>query len=150
MRIDATILAVLVLLGATQVHAEGPAYNEPAAKERCETEWPGNFQMTKFCLDQDAAGYREFTALRQSLDADLFVQSVDECVAEWPANFQMANFCAQERIKSLLSIEALQEDVPEAVGTEILGKCYADWGLNFQMVAFCMEQQVTAWKELQE
>lgn len=137
-------LAVVFACAATTLLAD---FDAGVAKARCESEWPGDFQMIKFCLDQQTSAAAKLDATVPSLD-DVMLARYRACVVEWGEDFQMRAFCLDQQVQARRQLPGILESVPSDIGQAISSKCSIEWGKDFVMLAFCFEQQASAWRSL--
>jgi hypothetical protein len=81
--------------------AEPPTDQEASAmiREHCAKEWPDDFQMRKFCEDQQYEGLRALRA--RSMIGTPLASIRTKCAIEWPDDYQMRDFCEKQQLKAL-------------------------------------------------
>ena len=85
---------------AARSSAEPPSDAAAAAmiRSHCAKEWPDDYQMRKYCEDQQYEGLRALRA-RQMTGALAKIRS--KCASEWPDDFQMRDYCEKQQLKAL-------------------------------------------------
>jgi hypothetical protein len=128
--------------------AQVPAYRADETKRFCEIEWPGDFTMQNYCIEQHQAGFAGFSELA-SREGELgMVSAMEACLEEWLPDWSMANYCAGQQLEGRDVLSQRLAEVPEDVAATITAQCEKDWRNDFAMLAYCAEQQVSAWKEI--
>jgi hypothetical protein len=81
-------------------------------KQHCATEWPDNFQMQEFCIQQQIKGMADFKAASESVGRPLDA-ALEKCVEEWTEhgvpNWQMIGFCSKQQADSYLRLHPSTE-----------------------------------------
>lgn len=79
---------------------------EAIIEKHCEEEWPDNYSMRQFCIDEEE---RAVAALRTGSPGDIpetiFRQIREKAAADWPSNFSMRLFTEQEEFKSYRKLQ---------------------------------------------
>ena len=71
-------------------------------KAKCEKEWPDDFAVQKFCIDQQMGSYSKLQA--KSMNVEPFVSIRSKCQREWPDDYSVRDFCEEEQIKAYNSL----------------------------------------------
>jgi len=66
-------------------------------KNLCEKEWPGDYKMQAFCLDQQNAALEAMATRNMT---GLFEDIRYKCAEEWPTDFKMRDFCEKQQIEA--------------------------------------------------
>jgi len=85
---------------AARSSAEPPSDAGAASmiRSKCASEWPDDYQMRKYCEDQQYEGLRALRA-RQMTGGLVRVRS--KCANEWPNDFQMRDYCEKQQLEAL-------------------------------------------------
>lgn len=141
-RLIAQIACITALAGAAKAE-----FDPALARTNCEAEWPGDFQMIRYCLDQQTTAAGKLAAILPTLD-DTMQARYAVCSAEWDADFTMRAYCLEQQIDARSRLPATLAPAPDDVAGGILDKCAADWGTDFAMLDYCAGQQIEAWQTL--
>lgn len=129
----------------------GPALAAPfdadAIKGKCQADWPDDFQMQSFCLDQQKAGHSEVEARRPQLDEEL-TRALAQCEAAWPLDWTVTAFCMNQNIAARAKIPVTLTGLPDDVAGQIAAKCEAEWPVDFTVQSYCVDQQVQGWRNV--
>lgn len=67
------------------------------AREHCRREWPGDFQMQRYCQHQQNVGMLQFKAVSDDLDKAI-EPALERCAEDWThdrlPDWQMIGYCA--------------------------------------------------------
>lgn len=98
------IVASLVAFMAAPAAAQE---NETMAKIRqlCETEWPGDYRMQEFCIEQQVKGANAvMDGWNAAAEGSDIQQIYARCYQEWTEgglpDWRMIDFCAEQQLKS--------------------------------------------------
>ena len=85
---------------AARSSAEPPSDATAAAmiRSHCTKEWSDDFQMRKYCEDQQYEGLR---ALRARQMTGVLAKIRSKCGSEWPDDFQMRDYSEKQQIEAL-------------------------------------------------
>jgi len=120
-----------------------------AAKQKCSTEWPSDFQMQAYCLKQQKTGFEQVDQQRGGLSAPLKA-SLQNCEAEWATDYQMQAYCLEKQVAAKRNLDNSALNVPSDVAETIMGGCNSEWSGDFVMIEYCAKKQVQGWKQLNE
>jgi len=71
-------------------------------KEKCEGEWPTDFQMQSYCRDKQTEALGKLAKGKPSdLSETQWNQIFGKCWAEWENDFQMTEYCVGKQIEGL-------------------------------------------------
>lgn len=82
--------------GATQAE-------ESVLKIYCHKEWPDNYEMESYCVDQQRKAVRALndrTAATASVPQEVFGRVRGFCSGEWPGNYEMRDYCEKQQIEA--------------------------------------------------
>lgn len=122
-------------------------FGEEAVRARCASEWPGDFRMQAYCLDQDRRGFTQVEASRSGLDAAMR-SALDSCAAQWPAEWRMIAYCLDQQIDGRNALPGAVADIPAHARDAILDTCAGEWPGDFRMQAYCTGVQADGWRRL--
>ncbi len=79
---------------------------ETVIRKHCEKEWPSDFSMRAYCIEQQQ---KALTELRRGRPADIpeniFELIRSKCAKEWPDDFGMRQYCEEEQIRSYRKLQ---------------------------------------------
>jgi hypothetical protein len=82
--------------------ANGPAIIE----KHCEEQWPQNYSMRAFCIEQEENALDQLKGGRPSdIPQEIFRKIRQRCAEQWPTNFSMRLFTEQEEFKSFRKLQ---------------------------------------------
>jgi hypothetical protein len=91
---------VLIALALASAPFDTKADYVVLAKEHCAREWPDDFQMQNYCLDQQLKGMLQFKAVSDDLGTKI-EKALERCTEEWTRDrlpdWQMIGHCAVEQ-----------------------------------------------------
>lgn len=124
-------------------------------KKAAFSEWPNDFEMQKYKIDNQIKAYKELMALRQAIrdESGIFDGIVKSAEKEWPNDFEMQLYKIRNQldaISSLAECEKEYADVPQEVLEQIRVKAMQEWPDDFEMQKYTIGNQVQAWRELQQ
>jgi hypothetical protein len=144
------ITAVLAIAFLEDSYAQGwrDGYKnaDQIIKNKCLQDWPQDFVMQKYCIDQQNEALAKLK-IRTSANTPkgVFVK----CEREWHYDFQMREYCIQEQVKSMNALnKSNPEDIPPNVLQMVRGKCAREWADDFQMREYCENEQFKAFRSL--
>lgn len=70
----------------------------PMIRSKCSQDWPDDFQMQKYCQDQQREALR---ALRGRQMRGGLARIRSKCVSDWPDDFQMRDYCESQQLEAL-------------------------------------------------
>lgn len=80
---------------------------EHIIKKHCENEWPDDFNMRAYCIDEQT---RALNLLKKGKPKDIpeniFLQVREKCAAEWPGDFNMQKYCEDEQLSAYRKLES--------------------------------------------
>lgn len=69
-------------------------YLNDIIKNNCQKEWPNDYRMQKFCIDQQKDALQKLRAGRPSdIPKDVFKKIRNKCSRKWKNDFRMVLFC---------------------------------------------------------
>ncbi len=83
--------------------AETEAYASAAIviQKHCEHEWPDDFSMRAYCIEQQEKALAELKRGRPSdIPEDVFRRIRQKCAGEWLTDFGMRQYCEEEQVKA--------------------------------------------------
>jgi hypothetical protein len=119
-------------------------------RQKCERDWPADFQMRAYCEKQQREAARVLSQEGPpGIQGDQAIGVRRKCAADWPADFQMRVYCEKQQGEALQVLsQGSPSDIPENQATVVRRKCASDWPADFQMRAYCEKQQYSAIREL--
>jgi len=75
-------------------------------KQKCEKDWPDDFAVQKFCIDQQK---RAVIALKRGrppnkMPREVFEKIRRKCFKDWPDDFAVRKFCEDQQIRAWQSL----------------------------------------------
>ncbi len=126
------------------------AYDDQAIVKRCDHEWGTDFNMVKYCRDeQRKAGIRTDAIHEQAKTMPDIQIVLDRCTAEWETDYTMVVYCHDEQLNALSKLSNKPAGVPHNIYDLIGRQCEAEWSTDYVMLAYCRDQQTSAWREIQ-
>ena len=118
-------------------------------------EWPDDYEMQKYKVNNQIESYRVLQSLRASIDDDTgtFERIFTTAQAEWPDNYEMQLYKVNNQIDALvyiLEVDKLFTDVPPQVLHRIKLKALGEWPDNYEMQKYVIDNQVQAWRSLRD
>jgi hypothetical protein len=78
-------------------------------KIHCQAEWPSDFQMQEYCLQQAATGAFQFKQVYDELGKP-FEKTLEKCVEEWTKkgipDYQMIGYCAKTQADAYMRLNS--------------------------------------------
>jgi len=75
-------------------------------ERHCEEQWPENYSMRAFCIEQEENALDQLKGGRPSdIPEDVFRTIRRRCAEQWPTNFSMRLFTEQEEFKSFRKLQ---------------------------------------------
>lgn len=75
-------------------------------EKHCEEQWPDNYSMRAFCIQQEERALNKLKDGRPSdIPDDIFRRIRRRCAEQWPTNFGMRLFTEQEEVKSYRKLQ---------------------------------------------
>jgi signal transduction histidine kinase len=71
-------------------------------KEKCAQEWPKDFRMQAYCIDQQEEAVKALLA--RGMDSSDLRTIRENCRAEWLDDFRMRNYCEVQQLEALARI----------------------------------------------
>jgi len=97
-------LALLVTQKYTgpQSDAGQPAVtDEQAIKERCATQWPGDYRMQVYCVEQETKALRNLAERKPAdVPVEVFSRIRSACQKEWPLDPRMQDYCERQELEA--------------------------------------------------
>ena len=139
------VVAVAGNVSAADRH-DGYQGAEQIIRQKCEGEWPGDFNMMKYCIDQQRLALQK---LRQRASGRTPGNIMDKCANEWPLDFNMREYCIGQQVEALRALESqVPAGIPENILRQIRQKCSGEWPGDYNMQKYCEDQQVGAYRDL--
>ena len=103
------LLAMVIFLTAGGI---GSVQAEPKTaqgiRDYCASEWPTNYTMQRYCIDEQGKACNEMVALYMSLTEDEEKRIVNRCLLDWGyesgfedlINWSMVAYCTKEQLKA--------------------------------------------------
>lgn len=109
-----------------------PSNWRATAQAKCREEWSTDYQMQKYCFDQQELGAQELsTGAPGGVDQDAFRVIRGKCAEEWPQDFQMRAYCEKQQYKGF---SALSSSTPDDSTRDA---CAQQWPNDYQMRRYC-------------
>ncbi len=70
-------------------------------KNKCSQDWPQDFVMQKYCIDQQNEALAK---LKSRTSANTPQSIIDKCERDWHFDFQMREYCESEQFKAYRSL----------------------------------------------
>ena len=79
---------------------------EEIIREHCEQEWPEDFQMRAYCIDEQEKALESLRhGAPKDLPAEVFARIRRKCAAEWTTDFNMQHYCEQEQLEAYRKLQ---------------------------------------------
>lgn len=109
-----------------------PAGWRPTAQAKCSQDWPTDYQMQKYCLDQQEHGVQELsTGAPAGVDQGAFRIIRGKCSEEWPQDFQMRAHCEKQQYEGYFALNRSTQD------DSVRNVCAQQWPNDYQMRRYC-------------
>ncbi|MDY6791548.1 MAG: hypothetical protein SWH54_09790 [Thermodesulfobacteriota bacterium] len=70
-------------------------------KNNCQKEWPNDYRMQKFCIDQQKDALKKLRAGRPAdIPKDIFIKIRNKCSRKWKNDFRMVLFCERQECEA--------------------------------------------------
>ncbi len=70
-------------------------------ERKCESQWPDDFSMRDYCIEQQEQALAELRRGRPAdVPEDVFKRIRAKCAREWPEDFSMRQYCEEEQFKA--------------------------------------------------
>ena len=80
---------------------EGYAGAAAVIQKHCEREWPDDFSMRAYCIEQQEKALAELKRGRPAdIPEDIFHRIRRKCAGEWPTDFNMRQYCEEAQVKA--------------------------------------------------
>jgi hypothetical protein len=132
--------------GADSDYAEAPQ----VIRMKCQRDWPDDFQMQHFSVDQQLQAVAALRAGRPDNVPDEVFQVIRRKAArDWPDDYCMRLFTEQQQVKAFHTLcHAHYPDVPQDILIRMQVQAELDWPDDYEMRAFTIEQQVKSYRKL--
>jgi len=119
-------------------------------KEKAKEEYPTDFEMQKFVIDQQTSAYQRLqTGKPKDIPNNIFESIRKKAKEEYQVNFEMQEFVEKQQIDAYRKMHSKKpDDIPSNVWEQIRDKAISDYPTNFEMQDFTMSQQISAYREL--
>lgn len=75
-------------------------------ERHCESQWPNDFSMRDYCIDQQEQALAELRRGRPAdVSEDVFRRIRTKCAREWPDDFSMRQYCEEEQFKAYRKLQ---------------------------------------------
>lgn len=145
----AAILAPLLVF-AEAGNAQEIVWDREGVRAHCEGEWPDDFSMQAYCIEQNQQGFDGFKKLAAMNAGTVLEPAFAGCIEEWGIQWDMVEYCASQQRDGLEEAPTAVAGLPEEVADTILAQCSRQWGSDFSMVAYCADQQAGSWRAMNE
>lgn len=127
------------------------AYDRAAVRAHCEKEWDTDFEMVKYCVDNQEQAGAELDQLGSAFPTGTQGGDILKfCAAKWEDDLEMSHYCAKNQFDAAAWVASYApDDVPSDIRDVILQQCTAKWEQDFEMVQYCAKNQTEAWLDLQ-
>jgi hypothetical protein len=129
-----------------------PINVEQEIERKCQSEWPGDYKMQKYCQDRQYEAYRSLTsgASQSGVPASVEQSIIRKCQSEWPGDYRMQKYCQDKQYEAYRSLTsgASQSGVPTDIEQGIVKKCQSEWPDDYKMQKYCQDKQYEAYRAL--
>lgn len=98
------MLLTLTALSLSAVTTPGtiavPSKIEREIKAAAATEWPDDFRMQKYTVDQQNDAYRKIEAWKKNTSGSVAKQITEKAVKEWPNDYRMQWYTIEQQVKA--------------------------------------------------
>ena len=144
------VLLAPLLIAAEAGNAQEFVWDSEEVKAHCIAEWPDDFSMQAYCMEQNREGFDGFNRLAEVNAGTILEPALARCVEEWAVQWDMVEYCATQQIEGSEQAPTAVVGLPEEVANTILAQCDRQWGNDFSMVAYCAEQQAGSWRSMNQ
>lgn len=121
-------------------------------KANAEQEWPDDFSMQAFTIDQQTAAYLEVQALDtvNGIPEGTLITIKNRAEQDWGNDFSMQLFEINKQVDAYLEIEDMteQDGVPSEILSGIKEAATSEWGEDFSMQLFTIEREVENYRRV--
>jgi hypothetical protein len=83
---------------------------DASIQAHCEQQWPDDFSMREYCIDQQERALAELRRGRPAdIPQDVFRTIRQKCAAQWPQDVSMRHYCEEEQFKAYRKIQARRD-----------------------------------------
>lgn len=148
-RLYVALIFLMCLGGFVSAVSAAGSFDRSELKSKCVTEWPDDFEMQKYCIDQQNAAADILVTKTWPFPDDAVEQP---CYIEWPQDPEMILYCleSQSRAVEALKPSHAPKSIPADILEKIMSKCSTDWFPDLEMVLYCRDQQAKAWAAINQ
>jgi hypothetical protein len=85
--------------GGASVQADEYVEAEEVIARHCEREWPDDYNMRAYCIEQQNEAVASLRAVVASdIPTAVFQQIRGKCAREWPDDYSMRHYCEQQQL----------------------------------------------------
>ena len=105
---------------------------EEIIQQECERKWPNDFNMRRYCQNQQHEGVATLSHGRPtSVSQEAYTIIRGKCAQEWPRDFQMRAYCEGQQYDSYSALLVGTADRGQR------GSCAQKWPDDYQMRQYC-------------
>lgn len=130
-----------------------PPEIKEAIKAFAAKEWPGDFKMQVYVINEQMEAYEKIEILKRENRAggDIFRTCLQKATSEWADDFNMQLYELNQQIESAIEFEKyVDPSIPEKIFLEMKNRAWEEWSddNDFNMMLYELKEQISAWKEL--
>lgn len=109
-----------------------PADWQATAQAQCAMEWPADYNMRNYCVQQQNEGAQTLANGSQpGVEAGAFRVMRGTCAKEWPTDFRMRAYCEAQQFEGYRALGA------SATGDSTRNACAQQWPSDYNMRQYC-------------
>ena len=106
------------------------------AATKCNEEWPTDYSMQQYCIEQQAKGVQALDLSAPSgIEANVFRVIRGKCAEEWPRDFQMRAHCESKQFDGYRSLNASTAE------DSTRNTCAQQWPDDYEMRQYCQTKE---------
>lgn len=120
-------------------------------KEKARIEYPNDFEMQKYTIEQQMKAFRKLKRNRPSdIPEDIFESIRVKAQTEYPDDFEMRKYTEDKQIESFRKLKSIKPiDIPDNIFKIILDKSILEYPTDYEMQEYTINQQIKAYREIQ-
>jgi hypothetical protein len=101
------------------------------ARSKCQEEWPTDYRMQQYCIEQQTTGAAALGEAPADIDATALNVIRGKCAEEWPRDFKMRTYCQNQQFDGYRALHA------SAASTSTRNACAQQWPADYKMRRYC-------------
>jgi capsid portal protein len=135
-------------------------------RKKAESEWPDDFSMQKYVLEDQLSGWHSMQEAKATVYEEMKADSGDpddvsskilddifrKCESEWPEDFAMQKYVYDEEMAAMVELSEIIGDdspLPKELTQKCLGKALEEWPGDLGMQLYSLKQQLEAHAEME-